>query len=124
MDVKRTERGWSGHFCCADMCRFRRNTLLEYDGVKIVISTVGAMVSFDKNRFEEIGYKRYYETMAFHANYNDYRYYDADVSKQIYFQSDWSIGIPDADDLANIMHENAVIEIVDQLICGNRYNTD
>lgn len=120
--MKRTERGWSGHFICADRCLFRRNTLLEYKGIEIVVSTVGAMQSFDKEgEFEIIGYNRYFETMAFHSDKNDKRYHDMDVSRQVYFDSDWQINELDADDKANDMHEKIVGEITKGLLSGNKY---
>ena len=96
--VKITERGWAGHFICSDMCKFRRNTLLEYGDKKWIVSTVGAMPQSEtmrkipefcsKNGFETIGLGRYYETMAFEAKpiKNEEGvviYYDADVKKQI-----------------------------------------
>ena len=67
--VKRTERGWAGHFICAENCQFRRNTLLEYGDRKWVISTVGRLLTTDyktkKLKFDTIGAgNRYYETMA------------------------------------------------------------
>ena len=123
MEVIRTERGWAGHFICADRCRFRRNTLLEYNDIKIVISTVGLMENINRDEFDTVGVDRYFETMAFHADNEDKRYYDADVSKQIYFNSQWSINKIDADDEANIMHEKVVDEILEQLKDGNRYCT-
>ena len=117
--VKRTERGWAGHFICADRCKFRRNTLLEYKDVKIVVSTVGLMVVDGK--FEEIGYNRYFETKAFHVDKSDTRWFDADVSREIKFQSEWSISEIDADDKANEMHENVVDELTSKLINGYKF---
>lgn len=133
--VKRTERGWGGHFCCGDRCLFRRNTLLEYNDIKIVVSTVGAMTSLDINdglndlrnnynnnhSFEIIGCNRYYETMAFHSDTLDTRYHDADVSREVSFESPWCIDHLDADDKANQMHETVVDEISNGLLNGETY---
>ena len=107
--VKKTERGWAGHFCCAQSCLFRRNTLLEKDGVYIVVSSVGSLVIDGK--LETVGLGRYYETMAFFSKDDDERYHDADVSKQISFDSDWAISEKDADDKANEMHDMVVEEL-------------
>ena len=121
-EVKRTERGWAGHYICADRCRFRRNTLLEHGGIKIVVSTVGLfMQSPDAKTFETVGHDRYFETMAFHAKVDDERYNDADVNRQVDFNSTWSISEIDADDKANDMHEAAVSEIMACLLAGNLY---
>ena len=109
-EVKITERGWAGHFCCSNRCLFRRNTLLEYRDRKIVVSTVGQM-KLDSGEIDTIGCNRYYETMAFEVNYADTKYYDIDVDRQIVFHSDWYINKKDSDNEANKMHENVVNEI-------------
>ena len=130
MIVKRIERGWAGHFICANRCLFRRNTLLECGKQQIVVSTVGLMENslygrkdleypeLERNRYETIGCDRYYETMAFHADPNDTRYHDIDVEKQVDFDSPWSIDELDADDRANDMHEKVVEEITAKLWNG------
>ena len=120
--VVRTERGWVGHFICGHRCRFRRNTLLECRNIKIVVSTVGKMVN-SKDEFEEIGYERHFETMAFHAEH-DGRYWDASVSKQVYFDSPWAIQEVDADDRANDMHEAVVSEIMGKLANGETFKIE
>jgi hypothetical protein len=114
--IIREERGWAGHFICANRCRFRRNTLLARGERRIVVSTVGAMESGRFNGFEEIGYNRYYETMAFEAGL-EAGYWDAEVDKQIYFDSPWAISSidADADRRANDMHERVVAEITASL---------
>jgi hypothetical protein len=121
--VIRTERGWAGHFICANRCKFRRNTLLTINDMKIVVSTVGLM-EMDNGKFETIGHNRHFETMAFHADNNDKRYYDADVSKQIEFENDWCIAKQDADDKANEMHEEVVLEITNKLMLGETFSVD
>ena len=112
--VKRTERGWAGHFICAQRCLFRRNTLLEAAEIRVVVSTVGLMQDNDDG-FREIGCNRYYETMAFHALREQDRYWDADVSRQVSFDSNWAIDNLDADDKANDMHEAVVDELTKKL---------
>lgn len=111
--VKRTERGWAGHFCASSMCLFRRNTLLEYKDIRVVVSTVGLMRDIlDESKFTMIGgNSRYYETMAFYAHWVADRYWDADVSREFDFESPWCINEVDADDRANDMHEQVVKEI-------------
>lgn len=124
MKVKRTERGWAGHFCCADRCLFRRNTLLEYGEVRIVVSTIGSVLDDrDKKerKFVEVGPDRYFETMAFHAHLEADRYWDANVDREISFNSPWVIGEVDADDKANDMHEAVVAEITEGLESGKVY---
>lgn len=117
--VTRTERGWAGHFICGQRCSFRRNTLLQFGDIEIIVSTVGSLPKFDgKPGLEEIGLNRYYETMAFHSDTNDKRYHDADVSREVNFQSPWAISAVDADDLANVMHEKVVDEIAQMMADG------
>jgi hypothetical protein len=115
--IKRTERGWAGHFICAHDCLFRRNTLLENSetGAKIVVSTVGLMRRGES--IETIGFNRYFETMAFAAKPVG-RYLDADVSREVEFDSPWSIAELDADDKANDMHEAVVKELRNKMLLG------
>lgn len=123
-EVRRTERGWGGHFICAYRCLFRRNTLLELGEIRIVISTVGAMLK-DLNPshgFETVGWNRHYETMVFPAHWAEGRYWDADVMRgEISFESNWSIDVIDADDRANDMHEQVVSEFIERLNNGETF---
>lgn len=121
--IKLTERGWAGHFICADRCGFRRNTLIECGDDKVVVSTVGnyrPKSALDK--IQTIGYNRYYETMAFHAKLDDLKeYWEADVSESYSFSSEWSI--PDlenaVDNRADAMHNQVVEEIAEELLIKN-----
>lgn len=128
--MKRTERGWPGHYICSHKCCFRRNTLLEEGDKKVVVSTIGAYQNSDGD-MDKIGFDRWYETMAFVAKKQD-GYWDADVSKQVYPKGEveWGIwgdtwekvrddvcnGVPD--NVANDMHEtyvNAIIASWDEI---------
>ena len=117
-EVMRTERGWGGHFCAANRCAFRRNTLLELGDLRVIVSSVGAMRDGHKP-VETIGCDRYYETMVFHAQWDD-PYWDADVSRVIYFDAPGGIGHCEfsADGKANDMHEAVVREITEKMLTG------
>lgn len=113
-----TERGWPGHFICADRCRFRRNTLIECGANRIVVSTVGDYRDRD-GKVDTIGYDRYYETAAFKAC-KDGEYWDANTSERVCFESAWSIKTFNAlsDMRANDMHDAACREIASKMERG------
>jgi len=118
--VTKQERGWAGHFICAHRCQFRRNTLLTCGDIRLVVSTVGLMedvLSGEDGRWAKIGCDRYYETMVFHAKH-DGRYWDADVSREVSFDSPWAVNKVDGDDIANDQHEVVVAELSNKLEKG------
>ena len=116
MEVKTTYRGWPGHFICAHQCVFRLNTLVECGKTKVVVSTVGQMLdplNEDKNKivYAEIMPNRYFETMAFHAKKTG-EFWDADVLRQINFDSPWHWDKVTDEMKAN----NGHIVVVDEII--------
>ena len=127
MEVKRTERGWAGHFIAADHCRFRRNTLLEYEDKKWIVSTVGCFFSLYNGSIDTIGYNRWYETMVFEGEMQD-GYIDINVEKQIESDNDWGIWgdtwdevmktYHTPDNAANDMHERIVDEMTEKIQKG------
>lgn len=122
MEVKRTERGWAGHYICSDQCKFRRNTLLECGDTKWIVSTIGGKILDGKP--DVVGWNRWYETMAFKAEL-EHGYWDADVTKEICFESPWGIFAesfdelveqhPHIDNYANEMHETVVAELMQKI---------
>lgn len=122
--LKRTERGWAGHFCASTYCNFHRNTLLEYGETRLVISTIGNYRPWPKEELETVRPKRYYETMVFRAK-KEGAYWDADICDEYSIDSNWEIcadspkQLPyDVDNKADILHETIVEEFIDKLITG------
>ena len=124
-NVVRTERGWAGHFIRACRCGFRRNTLLDAGTVKVVVSTVGNYTTTGfRNGWGEISPGRAAETMAFVAHLektkSGARYWDADVGREVFFTSRWSLSMDECTDdhVINEMHEAVVDEIAHALKKG------
>jgi len=69
-------------------------------------------------------WERHYETKPFYSKKDDTRYHDADVTKQIYFDSQWAISEIDDDDKANIMHDNVVKELSEKLLEWYTFSTE
>lgn len=78
----------------------------------------------NEEQIGEIGFRRYFETMAFHSypKTESDLWQDANVSRQISFESPWSIDQPWKEQEANDMHEAVVAEIAAGLFGGDRYN--
>lgn len=118
--LKKTERGWAGHFIASQSCGFRRNTLLEYGNKKWIVSTVGNYrpnlnlnKTTDKDNIEnQIGVNRFYETMAFEAQKKG-SYFEIRTEKEIPFKSNWALDELEVEtDLkADAMHEKVVAEL-------------
>jgi len=70
------------------------------------------MRGYEDNTWEHVDCERYYETMAFHSSGD--KYDDADVSRQVFFDSQWRLDKLD-DVEANKMHERVVDEITAKL---------
>lgn len=120
--VTRTERGWAAHFIGAGRCGFRRNTLLtcEETSCMVVVSTVGNYRDLSGDCLS-IGFDRYYETMAFYAK-TEGKYIEADVSREVPFNSKWAINQDEydtdkefIDNKADDMHEDVVKELSTRL---------
>ena len=104
-----TERGWAGHYILAKNCKFRRNTLISYNDEHIIVFTMGNCVHL--NKIEEIGYKRYYETLIF-TGVKGKTYIDIDIDQQLFPKHNlpWSVdhNSYEADFEANNIHERTV----------------
>ena len=118
MKIKTSERGWYGHYICCDRCTFTRNTLVKKCNERYVVSTVGAIKTIDEKNTKQYLTNRYYETMIFRAKKDVNGYWDANVGKQIYNNSNWQINKIEAgsDRHANDMHEENVKELCVRLI--------
>lgn len=126
-NVRRTERGWAGHYILSDRCLFRRNTLLSFNDINIVVSTIGNLVDIHQKGYPNvikvttIGNSHYYETKVFHSNTKDEWYNDIDASKEIDFGPGGLIFDMERDVEANEMHESIVEQIIIGLLSGLRY---
>lgn len=123
MIVKRTEWEGDGNCICADECLFKRSTLLVYNGISIVMSTIGAKYEDINNmKILDPSYDyHYFETMVFHAKKDGTGDYAIGVKKEIHFASSWRVMEITVDDKANYMHEAVCYEIEQRLKDGDNF---
>jgi len=116
--IKIYYRGWPGHFICGYRCVFHLNTLIEFGDIKVVVSTVGLMRKDGQvHEYDTIGHNRHFETMAFHAK-KDGKFWDADVTRQINFESEWAWESVEDEWKANKGHLAVVEELSNKLRSG------
>jgi hypothetical protein len=76
--------GHAGHFIGGNHCQFRLNTFVG----KYIVSTVGELKWQSREKFQEIGMNRIYETMVFRAKKSRRICcpYEINVSKEVDFR--------------------------------------
>lgn len=124
-DIYIQERGWASHFIEARWCFFRRNTLLEYNGISIVVSTVGRMWKDTPcgGKFMKLSYSHnnYFETMVFFANKTKFK--DADVAKDVLYQEHYEgVGVEE-ELLVNATHDK-IVDLMMQKLRNNEIKQD
>lgn len=116
-EIKIQERGWPSHFNGVRWCLFKRNTLIEYDGVSIVVSTVGRMWKDTPSgaQFMRLScHNNYFETIVFFTDNTKFK--DADVGKDIIYEEHYVGVAVDEEILVNEMHDKIVNLMVQKLI--------
>lgn len=117
-EINIQERGWASHFIGARWCLFRRNTLLEYNGVSIVVSTVGRMWKDTPSggEFVELSFchKNFFETMVLFTD--DTKFKDADVEKDTICEEHYDGVDVDEEILVNETHDKIVNLMAQKLI--------
>lgn len=121
--VKRTERGWNQYLIGSQWCSFKRNTLLEYEGTKVVVATTGNFMNPLTYKIDKIpGTNVWYATIVGMGVEAD-GYVELDGSKQIPVVSKHDIEAEKYEanfDLeANEMHEEVVEEVIKKLLDGS-----
>lgn len=124
-DIYVQERGWASHFIGARWCFFRRNTLLEYNGISIVVSTVGRMWKDTPSggKFMKLSYlhNNYFETMVFFTDKTKFK--DADVAKDVLYQEHYEgVGVED-ELLVNATHDK-IVDLMMQKLLNNEIKQD
>ena len=111
-EVKVEERGWPGHFGRAHQCYFTRNTLLSYNGIDLVVSTIGDYYPDGlEGGMKPISRDSYYETMVFYAGKTEYK--DSDTARGEIFTKRT---LKDDDLAGNRMHEEVVTLFKERLL--------
>jgi len=129
--VKRSERGWAGHFICSNSCEFRRNTLLECGDIRLVVSTVGNFRPHESIKARELSsiasnIRIFYETEVFHAIQTKDGAYVTDFERPVLDENGPKCQIGHSnrhsDVEADDMHEANVEYYTRQLDLGNTFN--
>ena len=121
--IKIEERGYAAHFCDVRNCGYVRNTLIELNFTRIIISSIGNYrISNYDNTAQKINSCSYYETKVFEAYYDE-PYWEADVKKILAEYNKITTGILRVSDFAvDKFHNNVIFCISTNYNAGKLQN--